>query len=48
MIKTKFIIKEKIYNGLGYKCSAGISNNLLLSKLASGYNKPNGQTSNLY
>lgn len=29
---------------LGYKCSAGISHNKILAKLACGFHKPNQQT----
>ncbi|KAI1820086.1 impB/mucB/samB family protein [Xylaria intraflava] len=37
-------IRAEIYRSLQYTCSAGIASNKMLSKLGSGYNKPNQQT----
>lgn len=37
-------IKQKIFNELGIKVSAGIAENKLLAKIASDYNKPDGLT----
>lgn len=37
-------IRAQIRRTLGYTCSAGIAGNKLLSKLGSGYKKPNQQT----
>ena len=37
-------VRQRIFDELGYTCSAGIANNLMLSKVASNANKPNGQT----
>eukprot|EP01135_Chromosphaera_perkinsii_P007634 Nk52_evm90s914 gene=Nk52_evmTU90s914 len=37
-------IRTKVCSVLGYQCSAGISHNKLLSKMGSGYKKPNNQT----
>ena len=37
-------IRDKIYEKTQFKCSAGISHNKMLSKLACGINKPNAQT----
>jgi len=36
-------IRQKIFDDLGITASAGISSNKLLSKIASDWNKPNGQ-----
>ncbi|NJB71302.1 DNA polymerase-4 [Saonia flava] len=36
-------IRERIYNELGLNASAGISINKFIAKIASDYNKPNGQ-----
>ncbi|PHH88466.1 hypothetical protein CDD83_7503 [Cordyceps sp. RAO-2017] len=37
-------VRARIREELGYTCSAGIANNKLLSKLGSGFKKPNRQT----
>lgn len=37
-------IRSKVWEEAKYKCSAGISFNKMLAKLASGANKPNAQT----
>eukprot|EP01060_Flectonema_neradi_P000213 TRINITY_DN10148_c3_g1_i1.p1 TRINITY_DN10148_c3_g1~~TRINITY_DN10148_c3_g1_i1.p1 ORF type:complete len:479 (+),score=73.33 TRINITY_DN10148_c3_g1_i1:74-1510(+) len=37
-------IRTEIRETLGYTCSCGIANNKVLAKLATGHNKPNGQT----
>ncbi|XP_076394066.1 DNA polymerase eta [Megachile rotundata] len=37
-------LRQDIYNETGFKCSAGISNNKILAKLACGLHKPNRQT----
>lgn len=37
-------IRDAIYTETKYKCSAGISFNKMLAKLASATNKPNKQT----
>jgi DNA polymerase eta len=37
-------IRAEIYRALHYTCSAGIASNKMLSKLGSGYKKPNQQT----
>ncbi|KAI1479824.1 DNA/RNA polymerase [Daldinia eschscholtzii] len=37
-------IRAQIRRALGYTCSAGIAGNKMLSKLGSGYKKPNQQT----
>jgi len=37
-------VRAIIYDKLKYTCSAGIAKNKMLSKLGSGYNKPNKQT----
>ncbi|EMR71787.1 putative sister chromatid cohesion protein eso1 protein [Eutypa lata UCREL1] len=37
-------IRAEIHRSLGYTCSAGIARNKMLSKLGSGYKKPNQQT----
>lgn len=37
-------MRQAVYDELGYTCSAGIAPCKLLSKLASGMNKPNKQT----
>jgi DNA polymerase eta len=37
-------IRAEIRSHLGYTCSAGIASNKMLSKLGSGYKKPNQQT----
>ena len=37
-------IRKRIYDELGYKSSAGVSHNKMLSKLGSAMNKPNKQT----
>lgn len=37
-------LRAKIHDGLGYTCSAGIANNKMISKLGSGFKKPNSQT----
>ena len=37
-------IRDKIYEKTQFKCSAGISHNKMLAKLACGINKPNAQT----
>lgn len=36
-------IRERIYNEIGLRASAGISINKFIAKVASDYNKPNGQ-----
>lgn len=41
--EVAFQIREKIYNTTGLTASAGISYNKFLAKIASDYNKPNGQ-----
>ena len=37
-------IRTEIKETLGYTCSCGIANNKVLAKLATGHNKPDGQT----
>ncbi|KAJ9448534.1 DNA polymerase eta [Diplonema papillatum] len=37
-------IREEVSSQLGYTCSAGIAGNKIAAKLATGFNKPNGQT----
>lgn len=37
-------LRQDIYNETGFKCSAGISHNKILAKLACGLHKPNRQT----
>ncbi|KAM0414611.1 hypothetical protein ACHAPT_013550 [Fusarium lateritium] len=37
-------VRAKVRQDLGYTCSAGVASNKLLSKLGSGYKKPNKQT----
>ena len=37
-------IRDEVRSKLKYTCSAGIASNKMLSKLASGYKKPNNQT----
>ena len=37
-------VRQAVYDELGYTCSAGISNNKTVAKIACTYNKPNGQT----
>ncbi|KAJ4132737.1 DNA-directed DNA polymerase eta rad30 [Fusarium falciforme] len=37
-------VRAKVRQDLGYTCSAGVASNKLLSKLGSGYTKPNKQT----
>lgn len=37
-------VRARIHEELGYTCSAGVANNKLLSKLGSGFKKPNCQT----
>ncbi|XP_044721898.1 impB/mucB/samB family domain-containing protein [Hirsutella rhossiliensis] len=37
-------VRARIRDKLGYTCSAGLANNKLLSKLGSGFRKPNRQT----
>ncbi|RDA88941.1 hypothetical protein CP532_0662, partial [Ophiocordyceps camponoti-leonardi (nom. inval.)] len=37
-------VRAAIRDRLGYTCSAGVANNKLLSKLGSGFHKPNRQT----
>ncbi|RDA94699.1 hypothetical protein CP533_6719 [Ophiocordyceps camponoti-saundersi (nom. inval.)] len=37
-------VRAAIRDKLGYTCSAGVANNKLLSKLGSGFHKPNRQT----
>lgn len=37
-------VRARIRSQLGYTCSAGIASNKMLSKLGSGYRKPNQQT----
>lgn len=37
-------IRQKVYSETGYKCSAGIAHNKILSKLVCGLHKPNKQT----
>ena len=39
-----FKIRKAVYDQLGYTCSAGISNNKMLSKLISSTHKPNKQS----
>ncbi|XP_060847284.1 DNA polymerase eta-like [Rhopalosiphum padi] len=41
MVET---LRKSIYEQTGYRCSAGIANNKILSKLACGLHKPNQQT----
>jgi DNA polymerase eta len=38
-------VREEVETKLGYICSAGISRNKMLAKLAAGTNKPNKQVS---
>ena len=35
-------VRQAIYDELGYRASAGISNNKTVAKIACTYNKPNG------
>ncbi len=37
-------IREAVLKETDYTCSAGIAHNKMLAKMASGQNKPNGQT----
>ncbi|KAF2264203.1 DNA/RNA polymerase [Lojkania enalia] len=37
-------VRKRIYEELGYSCSAGVAKNKMLAKLGSGHKKPNQQT----
>lgn len=37
-------VRQAVYETLGYTCSGGVAKNKMLSKLGSGYKKPNQQT----
>lgn len=37
-------IRQKVFDATGLTVSAGVATNFMLAKIASGMNKPNGQT----
>jgi len=43
-VKTAEAIRARIFNKIGLTCSAGVSHNKFLAKVASDINKPNGLT----
>lgn len=46
MVASRIVhrIRSRVFNELGFTCSAGIGPNKMISKLVCSYNKPNGQT----